>query len=44
MKDESNIDYDVISKKLVWYEHVQKMIVERLSEQVLDWIAPERRR
>ena len=38
------IVFDVMTKQLVWYGHVNRMTEERLPKKILDWVPPGRRR
>ena len=44
MEVENDIVFDVMTKQLVWYGHVNRMTEERLPKKMLDWVPPGRRR
>ncbi|CAH0395288.1 unnamed protein product [Bemisia tabaci] len=41
---ENDIIFDVMTRQLVWYGHVNRMTDERLPKKSLDWVPPGRRR
>jgi len=44
MEVENDIVFDIMTKQLVWYGHVNRMTEERLPKKMLDWVPPGRRR
>ncbi|CAH0393483.1 unnamed protein product [Bemisia tabaci] len=41
---ENDIIFDVMTRQLVWFGHVNRMTEGRLPKKLLDWVPPERRR
>ena len=44
MGGENDIIFNVMTRQLVWYGHVNRMTAERLPKKLLDWVPPGRRR